>query len=124
LPKSSSADAGRLAFRAAAVLFAATTIFITVLFIRALVVHNEIRSGLLTYGLFTGAATVGLWMRRRWGRGLALLIAMGNMGLGTLALLSVILLRQGSATGPAILLVSSIVLGYVLSRSFFSLPDE
>ncbi|HYZ94043.1 MAG TPA: hypothetical protein VFA34_16845 [Actinomycetota bacterium] len=123
MQKSSSADARRVAFRAAAVLFAGTTIFVTVLFVRALG-DNEIRTGLATYGLFTGAAAVGLWLRRRWGRGLALVIAMGNMGLGTLALLSVIMLRRGNAAGPAILLASSVLLGYLLSRRIFSLPDE
>jgi uncharacterized membrane protein (DUF2068 family) len=104
-------------------LFAAGTVFVAALFVRSLG-EREIRSGLLTYGLLTGAAAVGLWRRRRWGRSVALVIALGNIGLGTLALLAVILSRKGDVFGPGVLLVVSIVLAYGLSRRVFNFPDE
>ncbi len=99
------------------------TVFIGVLFVRALGEH-EIRSGLAMYGTFTGAAAFGLWRRQRWGRSLALVIAMGNIGLGGLSLLSVIMSRRGPVAAPAILLGASLVLGYVVSRPVFSFDDE
>jgi uncharacterized membrane protein (DUF2068 family) len=105
------------------VLFGAVTIFIAVLFARALG-EREIRSGLATYGLMTGATAVGLWLRRRWGRNLALLIALGNIGLGTLGVLAVILSRRGDALGPALLVVTSLALAYALSRRVFNFSDE
>jgi uncharacterized membrane protein (DUF2068 family) len=104
-------------------LFAAGTVFVAVLFVRSLG-EREIRSGLLTYGLLTGAGAVGLWRRRRWGRNLALVIAIGNVGLGTLALLAVILSRKGDVIGPGVLLVVSLALAYALSRGVFNFPDE
>ena len=126
MPKSSSVDAGRdakrRAFRAAAVLFVAVTIFVVVLFVRALG-ERELRSGLLTYGIITAVAAVGLWRQRRWGRSIALLFAVANAGLGTLALLSIILAREGAFVGPLILLVASVAFGYVLSRPIFSVDD-
>lgn len=104
-------------------LFGGVTVFVGFLFARALT-EREIRSGLLTYGLITGAATVGLWLRHRWGRSVALVFALGNAGLGTLSLLSVMLARRGPLIGPAILLAASVVLAWALSRPVFSLPDE
>ncbi len=93
------------------------------LFVYQLVDKEEIRSGLFTYAVFTGAATVGLWRVRRWGRNVALVIAIGNMGLGTLALLAVLLSREGSWPGPAVLLVVSLVAAYLLGRPVFDLQD-
>lgn len=93
------------------------------IFARALGEH-EVRSGLATYGLFCGAAAFGLWQRRRWGRNLALFIAMGNIGLGGLSVLSAIMLRRGPVMAPVILLGASLVIGYGLSRSIFSFDDE
>lgn len=125
--KSSSANAGRsrtvLAFRTAAALYAAATVLIAVVFARALGEHN-IRSGLATYGLFTACAAVGLWKRRRWGRNLALVIVMGNIGLGGLSILSTIMSRGGPVVAPAILLGASLIVGYALSRPIFSFDDE
>lgn len=103
---------------------AAITVFVGVLFVRHLVADQQIRSGLATYGLFTGAAAVGLWRQRSWGRGLALVIVMGNAGLGTLALLAVIVSRRGPWLGPALLLAGSVVLGYVVSRPVFNSTDD
>jgi hypothetical protein len=104
-------------------LFGAATVFIVVLFVRALG-EREIRSGLATVAILTGAAAVGLWRRYRWGRNLALVIAISNAGLGTLALLSVIIAREGPVVAPALLLAASVVLAYGLSRPVFNLPDE
>jgi hypothetical protein len=116
-------SATRRAFRAAAVVFAATTAFVGVLFVRALG-EREFRSGLLTYGIITAVAGVGLWRQRRWGRSIALIFALANAGLGALALLSVILARRGPLLGPTILLVASVAFGYVLSRPIFAVDDE
>lgn len=110
-------------FRAAAVVFAAVTVFTGGLFVRALT-EREIRTGLLTYALLTGAAAVGLWRVRRWGRNVALIVAMGNIGLGTLALMAVLFSRRGSPVGPALLLVTSLVMGFALGRPSFDLEQE
>lgn len=112
-----------VAFRAAAALFAAVAGFVGVLFVRALG-EREIRTGLLTYGVLCAAAAVGLWRVRRWGRSLAIVMAMGNAGLGTLSLLAVLIARRGPYLGPAILLAASLVLAYVLSRPVFTLPED
>jgi hypothetical protein len=104
-------------------LFAAVTVFIVVLFVRALT-EKEIRTGLLTFAIFTAATTIGMWRIRRWGRSLALVVAIGNVGLGALALLAVLISREGGWIGPAILLVTSLGLGYVLGRPIFNLDDD
>jgi len=98
-------------------------VFVAVLFARSLG-EREIRSGLFTYGLLTGAAAVGLWRRSRWGRSLALVIALGNVGLGALALLAVIISRRGDVLGPSVLLAVSLALAYALSRRVFNFPHE
>ena len=113
----------RRAFRGMAVLFAAVTVFIGVLFVRALG-EREIRSGLATFALLSAATAIGLWRVRRWGRSLALLMALGNAGLGTLSLFAVLIARRGPLLGPAILLAASVVLAYALSRSVFELPVD
>lgn len=105
-------------WRFAAALFGATTVFVVVLFVRALG-EQEIRSGLATYGALTAAAAVGMWRGRRWGRNIGLLIALGNIGLGTVATLAVIVSRDGDATGPLVLLVTNLVLAFVLTRPPF-----
>lgn len=93
------------------------------LFVRALG-EREIRSGLFTYGAMCIATAIGLWRCRRWGRNLALIVTMGNLGLGTLALLSVLMSRRGPVIGPVFLLVLSLVMSYWLSRPVFNLPSE
>jgi hypothetical protein len=98
--------------------FAAGAIFCAVLFVRALG-EREIRSGLFTYIVACVAAAIGLWRRRRWGRNVALILGMGNIGLGTLTLLSVIMSRRGPVVGPVVLLVVSLLLTYWLSRPTF-----
>src|SRR5439155_1832339 len=103
----------RVAFRAMAGLFAATTVFVLVLFVRALDLHHDIRTGLFTYAIFTGAATIGLWRVQRWGRSVALVIALGNAGLGALATLSWLVSRRGQLVGPLVLLVTSSLLAYL-----------
>ena len=71
-------------------LFAAVTVFILVLFVRALT-EKEIRTGLFTFAVFTAVTAIGMWRIKRWGRSLALVVAIGNVGLGALALLAVLM---------------------------------
>ncbi len=104
-------------------LFAAVTLFILFLFIRALT-EKEIRTGLFTFAIFTAATTIGMWRIRRWGRSLALVVAVGNVGLGALALVAVLTSNEGGWIGPAILLVASLGLGYMLGRPIFNLDDD
>jgi hypothetical protein len=108
----------------AAAFFGAVTVFIAVLFVIDIVRDHEIRSGLFTYGVFTTATVVGLYRRKRWGRSLALVVAMGNFGIGTLVLLSAIMSRQGPIVGPVVLLAISTLAAYVLSRPMFNFTDE
>jgi uncharacterized membrane protein (DUF2068 family) len=105
------------------VVFAAGAVFVAVLFVRALG-EQEIRSGLFTYGALCVATAIGLWRMRRWGRNLALIVTMGNLGLGTLTLLSVLMSRRGPVVGPIVLLVVSLALSYWLSRPAFNLPPD
>jgi hypothetical protein len=108
----------RVAFRAVAVVFALTTIFVLVLFVRALG-HQEIRSGLFTYAIFTSIAAVGLWLERGWGRGFAIAISLGNSALGALATIAYFVDRRGQIVGPVILFVLSTLLTYLLTRPIF-----
>jgi uncharacterized membrane protein (DUF2068 family) len=104
------------------VIYAATTVFFAVLFVRALGRH-EIRSGAFSYGLFTTIAAVGLWKQRNWGRIIALVIALGTSALGALATFSSLLAHEGSLTGPLVLFVVSTALTYLLSRPIFYPPE-
>ena len=113
----------RLAFRAASVLYAATTIFFAVLFVRALGRH-EIRSGAFSYGLFTAITAVGLWMQRAWGRSIALVIALGTSALGAFAVLSSVIAHQGRLIGPMIVFLVSTLLTYLLSLPIFNPPPR
>ena len=112
-----------MAFRIAAAFFAATTVFMATIFVRALG-EREIRSGVLTFALASGAAAIGLWRRTRWGRGLALVMALGNAGFGTLAVLSVIISGRGSLPGPIVLLIVSTAVAYLLSRRVFEISYD
>lgn len=94
-----------------------------VLFLSALSA-GEVRSGLFTYAIFCFAAAWGLWRVKRWGRSVALVLAMGNIGLGGLVLVSVLISNEGDAVIPSVLLGSNVVLGYVLSRPIFDLPAD
>jgi uncharacterized membrane protein (DUF2068 family) len=106
------------------VLFALGTLVVGALFVYELEHRHQIRSGLLMYASFTGATAYGMWMMRRWGRALALVVALGNAGLGTLTLLSTLATHQGSKVLPAALLGTNVVLGYLLGLRVFTLPDE
>lgn len=97
--------------------------FVAVLFVRALG-QNTIRSGLFTYAAMCLATAIGLWRVRRWGRNLALIVTMGNLGLGTLALAAVLMSRRGDVATPLVLLLVSLAVSYWLSRPVFGLPDE
>ena len=85
-------------------MFTAATVFFVALFVYELVAKDEIRTGVATYALLTGAGSVGLWRMRTWGRSLALLVTLATAGLGTLTLLSVIISRDGSPIVPSIVL--------------------
>ena len=116
------ADRTRLAFRAAAGVFGAATAFFVWLFVYELVAKEQIRTGIATYGLVIGIASVGLWQVRKWGRSLALFISLASAGLGTLTLLSVIFSRDGSWIVPVIVLVASVASAFWLSRPIFEIP--
>ena len=109
----------RFSFRALAAIFAAATAFFVWFFVYEVVQKDEIRTGVATYALLTGLTTVGLVLRRSWGRSLALLISLASAGLGTLTLLSVILSRDGSPFVPVIVLVTSAAVAFWLSRPVF-----
>ena len=113
---------GVRAFRTAASIFTIGTAVFVVLFVRAIVVHGEIRTGIATYGLITGLSAFGLWRRRSWGRSLALLITLASAGLGMLTLFSVVFAREGSLVVPAIVLVLSVAVATWLSRPTFEVP--
>lgn len=124
MQKSSSAESANLiAYRAAAAGFFAAALFVGALFVRALT-RGEIRSGLFTYGVLALAVSIGLWLRTHWGRNLGLIMAVGNIGLGAIALLSVILSRDGSPVIPIVLLILSVGAGYAISRPVFNLPED
>jgi uncharacterized membrane protein (DUF2068 family) len=122
LRKSSSVDPRtRRAHRLLGALYILWTAFVAGLFVYEIVHRHQIRSGLLMYGTFTGAAAYGLWTIHRWGRGLALVVALGNASLGSLALLSALASRhRDSVWGPVALLVVNIAVGYYLGRSVFA----
>jgi uncharacterized membrane protein (DUF2068 family) len=106
-----------------AAIFGALGIFMAVLFVRA-ITEREIRSGVFTYGAMCVATALGLWRIKRWGRNLAIIVVMGNIGLGTLTLLAVLMSRRGPVIGPVVLLVVSLAMSYWLSRPAFDLSDE
>src|SRR5438105_2919335 len=107
-----------------AVLFALATAVVAALFVYELEHRHQIRSGLLVEASFTGATAYGMWRMRPWGRALALVVALGNAGLGSLVLLSALATHQGSKLLPAVLLGTNIVLGYFLGLRVFTLPNE
>ena len=107
-----------------ALLFALGTAVVAALFVYELEHRHQIRSGLLMYASFTGATAYGMWMMRRWGRALALVVALGNAGLGSLVLLSALVTHQGSKVLPATVLGTSVVLGYLLGLRVFTLPND
>ena len=110
------------AFRVAAAIFGALGLFMAVLFVRSLT-ESEIRSGVFTYGAMCVATAIGLWRAKRWGRNLAIIVTMGNIGLGALTLLAVLMSRRGPVIGPVVLLVVSLAMSYWLSRPTFNIDD-
>ena len=50
--------------------------------------------------------------------------ALGNAGLGTLAVLSVIISGRGSLPGPIVLLAVSTAVAYLLSRPVFEIRHD
>jgi len=109
----------KLSFAALAAIFGASAAFFVWFFVYEIVRRSEIRTGVATYALITGVTTVGLVLRRSWGRSLALFLSLASAGLGTLTLLSVILSREGSVVVPVIVLVASLVVAIWLSRPVF-----
>ena len=112
----------RVAFRSASAVFVAATAFFAFQFVYEIVDKNEIRTGVLTYGLITLLTAIGLWLVTSWGRSLALLISLATAGLGVLTLLSVIIARDGSPYVPVIVLVASGAMAFWLSRPAFNTP--
>jgi hypothetical protein len=118
-----SARSSTLSFRALAAIFIMATAFFGWFFVYEIVREKEIRTGIATYALLTGMTSVGLVLRRSWGRSLALLISLASAGLGMLTLLSVILARDGSVVVPVIVLVTSAAVAFWLSRPVFNAPE-
>lgn len=116
--------ASGFSFRALGALFGAATIFFAWLFVSRILTADEIRTGVLTYGLLTGITAVGLLLRRGWGRSLALLVSLASAGLGVLTLTSVVLSREGSPVVPVIVFVTSAAVAFWLSRPVFEVRDE
>ncbi len=113
----------RIAYRAAAVVFALITVYPLVLFVRGLT-EQQVRTGALLYASVTGTITVGLRFYKGWARVLALLFALTNAGLATLALLAVMLDGRGSPVGPAVALMINVGLAWAFTRPVFTLPHE
>ena len=111
--------ASTFSFRALGAIFAAATAFFVWFFVYEVVRKDEIRTGVATYALLTGLTTVGLVLRRGWGRTLALLLSLATAGLGVLTLLNVIFARDGSVVVPAIVFVASAAVAFWLSRPVF-----
>jgi peptidoglycan/LPS O-acetylase OafA/YrhL len=112
-----------LAYRAAAVLYGGATVWGLGVFAGALG-DRTIRSGVLFYAFFTGAAALGLWLATRWGRAMALVVALGNAGVGTLSLLASILDGSSAPVGWGSFTAANVALAYLLSRSVFALPAD
>lgn len=110
-------------FRALAAIFIAATVFFAWFFVYEVVREKEIRTGIATYALLTALTSVGLVLRRSWGRSLALLVSLASAGLGMLTLLSVIFSRDGSVIVPVIVLVASAAVAFWLSRPVFNVPE-
>lgn len=71
-----------------------------------------------------GVTAVGLLLAKGWGRLLALIIAVGNAGLGVLMLLAAIPRGEVSPLAPALFLAINALLAYWLTRpSFFPTAD-
>jgi hypothetical protein len=96
--------------------YGAGTAVLAGLFVWEIVHRHQIRSGILLIALLTGAAAYGLWMLRSWGRGVALFVALAMTGVGAVALFTSIASHKGKVV-PAILLGSSMAVGYVLGKT-------
>ena len=124
MQKSSSARAAATnAHRVAALIFAAGAVLCAVLFVRG-ITRDQILSGTFTYGLACAAIAWGLWRLKRWGRPFALLIVVGNVGLGALQFAAVLASGRGNLVAPVIVLGVSLAVGYVLGRSSSDLPQD
>jgi peptidoglycan/LPS O-acetylase OafA/YrhL len=120
-----SLDSGRrrLAFRAAALVYAVATIYFASVVGRALAQHPPtIRSANLGFAMFAAAASYGLWIETQWGKTLALLIALGTSSLGAIETLSVIVSHRGPLLGWILVFVVSTALTYLLSLRIFNQP--
>lgn len=101
-------------------IFAVGAAAVTSVFVWQLVQRHEIRTALAFLALITGAAAVGLLRVRSWGRGIALFVALGYSGLATVALLAAIVSGRGGKIVPAVMLIASMVVGYLLGRPTFN----
>ena len=66
---------------------------------------------------------VGLMLTRRWGRTLALVIALTNLALGTLTILSAFL-AGATPIGGVLFAAINLAIAVALTRSWFALPGE
>ncbi|MEX2393397.1 MAG: DUF2127 domain-containing protein [Actinomycetota bacterium] len=101
--------------RAAALVFAVGAALCAVLFGRG-ITQDRILSGTFTYGLACAVVGWGLWRGVSWARPVALIIVVGNVGLGALQLVAVIVSDRGNLVAPIIVVCVSVLLGYLLGR--------
>ena len=87
------------------------------------VAQGRVEVGALMLAPVYLVAAAGLWMTRRWGRTLALVIALTNLALGTLTVISAILAGAFPSGGILFGLIN-LLLAYALSRPWFALPGE
>ena len=100
-------------------LFTLGTATVLGIFVHVLINRHEIRTGLALIALITGVTAYGLWRMRPWARGLGLFVALANSGLGAVALLAAFVSQRGGKLVPLILLVSSMIVGYLLGMRVF-----
>ena len=85
--------------------------------------RRDVLIGPLAAAPLFAVVALGLWMRRGWGRTLAILVALANAGLAALALVATIA-GGASPVGPALFAAVNAGIAVALSRPAFTLPGE
>lgn len=102
--------------------FVAVTLFLMAMFVAGLV-ERTFRASLPVYIVLMGTSAVGLWRVRSWGRSIGLIVAIGNAGIGALALVASMVSGEFHL-GSALLLAASMGVAYGLSTQPFTLPTD